>query len=259
MAQGTALRYSDFGKGDKVVVLLHGYMESLEVFDAFAGLLGKQYRVICVDLPGHGFSQWQGREVIEVDYSGDTVAALLVKIGVGRATIVGHSMGGYVALSMAQRHGDLVEKLIMLHSSPWADAPDKKELRLREIAAIEAGKKEILATVNPARGFAPANHRRLSDKIDELSEQIMLTEDPAIIATLKGLMQREDRSDFFAQTTIPRLMIFGRWDSYIPQEAADAMIQKFPTAQHAWLENSGHNSFLEQPDAVVEIFKDFIQ
>lgn len=259
MADGTALRYSDFGKGEKVLVLIHGYMESLEVFDSFAGVLGKQYRVICVDLPGHGFSQWQDREVITVDYSADTVAALLIKIGVTRATVIGHSMGGYVAVAMAQRHGELLEGLVLLHSSPSGDTPDKKEFRLREIAAIEAGKKEMLATVNPGRGFAPMNQRRLSDRIDELSEQIMITEDAAIIATLKGLMEREDRTDFFASTPIARLMIFGKWDNYIPIEAAEAMIEKFPTAQHAWLENSGHNSFLEEPDKVVDIIREFVK
>lgn len=258
MAQGTALRYSDFGKGAKVLVLLHGYMESLEVFEAFAGALGKMYRVICVDLPGHGFSQWQDREVITVDYSGDTVVSLLTKIGVDRATVIGHSMGGYVAVSMAQRHEDMVEALVMLHSSPSGDTDDKKEFRMREIAAIEAGKKEVLATVNPGRGFAPMNQRRMSERIDELSEQIMMTEDEAIIATLKGLMEREDRSEFFATTHIPRLMIFGKWDSYIPVEAAQAMIERFPTAKHAWLENSGHNSFLEEPDRVVEIVSEFV-
>lgn len=258
MADGTPIRYSDFGKGEKVLVLLHGYMESLEVFDTFAGALGKQYRVICVDLPGHGFSQWQDRSVITVDYSADTVAALFLKIGATGATVIGHSMGGYVAVALADRHGELVDRLVMLHSSPSGDTPDKREFRLREIAAIEAGKKEVLATVNPGKGFAPMNQRRLSDKIDELSEQIMITEDAAIVATLKGLMEREDRTDFFASTPIPRLMIFGKWDSYIPTQAAESMIERFPTATHAWLENSGHNSFLEEPDKVVEIISEFV-
>lgn len=258
MAAGSAVRYSEFGKGKKTICLLHGYLESIEVFENFAGQLGKNHHIILIDLPGHGISNHGNRETITVEYMAQVVAVILNKAGVSHCTVLGHSMGGYVAIALTEIHPELVEALILFHSTPSGDSLEKRELRQREIAAIEAGKKELLATINPGRGFAKDNLKRCADAIDELSEQIMITEDKAIIATLKGLMERPDRNDFFEKLTIPHLMIFGLKDNYIPVEIAEELISKNPNAQIAWLENSGHHGFIEEPEKSYEIINQFV-
>lgn len=258
MAGGTPVRYADAGKGPQAVLLLHGYLESIEVWDDFAGELGKNYRVIRVDLPGHGFSDWGGREVVGIDYMADTAAAVLELAGVERCTVVGHSMGGYVALSLAANHPEKVEGLVLFHSSPNADTPEKAANRQREIELIEAGKKEMLAKVNPGRGFAEANLRRCAEAIEDLAEQVMLTEDEAIVAVLKGMSQRKDRNEDMRRLGIPELMIFGLGDNYIPVAAAESMALAQPQARVAWLENSGHMGFVEQPRESLAILEDFL-
>jgi len=259
MAGDTAVRYADYGKGDKVILLLHGYLESIEVWSDFGGMLGKQFRVIAIDLPGHGFSKWGGREVIGIDYMADTVATALEKAEVKECIAVGHSMGGYVATALAELHPSLVSGLVLFHSSPGADTPEKKEARKREIAIVEAGKKEMLADVNPGKGFAPENLKRCWETIDELGEQALMMEDQAIVGVLKGMMERRDRSDFFASLDKQRLMIFGRGDSYIPVETAEAMIEKFPSVEVEWLEKSGHMGFVEEPERSMEILSNFAE
>ncbi|MDE5943971.1 MAG: alpha/beta hydrolase [Rikenella sp.] len=258
MAGDTPVRYSDGGKGTQVVLLLHGYLESIEVWEEFAGMLGRNYRVICVDLPGHGFSDWGGRSVIGIDYMADTVAEVLRIAEVDRCTVAGHSMGGYVALALAENHPERVEGLVLFHSSPNADSPEKAANRLREIELVEAGKKELLARVNPGKGFAEANLRRCADEIEDLAEQVMLTEDDAIAAVLRGMAERPDRNEAMRRFGIPELMIFGRGDNYIPVAAAQAMIEAQPQARAAWLDNSGHMGFVEQPDESLAILSDFL-
>lgn len=258
IADGTPVRYADAGKGTQAVVLLHGYLESIEVWEDFAGELGKEYRVIRVDLPGHGFSEWGGREVIGIDYMADTVSAVLKLAGVERCTVVGHSMGGYVALALAANHPEQVEGLVLFHSSPNADTPEKAANRQREIELIEAGKKEMLARVNPGKGFAEASLKRCSEAIEELSEQVMMTEDEAIVAVLKGMSQRLDRNEAMRRFGIPELMIFGRGDNYIPVAAAEAMAAAQPQARTAWLDRSGHMGFVEQPAESLAILKEFL-
>lgn len=258
MAGDTPVRYADAGKGTQTVVLLHGYLESIEVWDDFAGALGKDYRVIRVDLPGHGFSDWGGREVVGIDYMADTVAAVLEIAGVERCTVVGHSMGGYVALSLAANHPENVAGLVLFHSSPNADTPEKAANRQREIDLVEAGKKEMLARVNPGKGFAEANLRRCSEAIEDLAEQVMMTEDAAIVAILKGMSQRKDRNEDMRRLGIPQLMIFGLCDNFIPVAAAESMALAQPQARVAWLKNSGHMGFVEQPAESLEILKDFL-
>ncbi len=258
MAAGTPVRYADAGKGTQTVLLLHGYLESIEVWDDFASALGKDYRVLRVDLPGHGFSDWGGREVIGIDYMADTVAAVLDIAGVEKCTVVGHSMGGYVALSLAANHPEKVEGLVLFHSSPNADTPEKAANRQREIDLVEAGKKEMLARANPGKGFAEANLHRCADAVEDLTEQVMMTEDEAIVAVLKGMSQRRDRNEEMRKLGVPQLMIFGRNDNYIPVAAAEAMALAQPQAKVEWLECSGHMGFVEQPEESLRILKDFL-
>lgn len=258
MAGSTPVRCADSVRGSQVVVLLHGYLESIEVWDDFAGELGKDYRVIRIDLPGHGFSMWDDRKVIGMDYMADTVVSVLDILEVEKCTVVGHSMGGYVAVEMAVNHSERVEGLVFFHSSPNADTPERIENRQREIELIEAGKKEMLARINPGRGFAAANVRRCSHEIEDLAEQVMLTDDQAIVAILRGIAKRADHAAAMRELKIPELMIFGRGDNYIPVAAAEAMAVAQPQARVAWLENSGHMGFIEQPDESLAILKEFL-
>ncbi|CDN32006.1 alpha/beta hydrolase fold [Mucinivorans hirudinis] len=258
MSAGSAVRYSDFGKGKKVICLLHGYLEAMEVWDSFAGGLGKEYRVIALDLPGHGFSEYGKRESVTIDFMAEVVAGVLEKAGVERCCVVGHSMGGYVAAAVAELFPDKVEKLIFFHSTPAADSDQKKEYRKREIELIRAGKKELLATLNPEKGFAPQNVKRCAEAIDELAEQVMMTQDEAIVAVLNGMMQRRDRTEFVSKLEIPVLFIFGRFDNHIPLAAAEKVIESVPNAQIAWLENSGHTGFTEEPEAAMDIVRAFV-
>lgn len=257
MAAGAAVRYSDFGQGQNTICLLHGYLESIEVWSHFGGLLGKQFRIIEIDLPGHGISTWAGRESITVEFMAEVVSEVLRKAGVEQCTLVGHSMGGYVVAAMAELHPEQLSSIVFFHSSPSGDTPEKIQFRQREIEAIAGGKKELLATINPGRGFAPHNLKRCENAIDELSEQVMMTEDVAIIATLKGLMERTDRIAIVAALDIPVLYIFGKFDNYIPLESALSIIKRCPKAVAVWLENSGHNGFIEEPQLSAEIITDF--
>lgn len=258
MAGSVATRYCDAGKGTNVVLLLHGYGESLEVWDDFAGVLGKSLRVVRMDLPGSGFSDWGGRETISIDFMASVAADLLDKLGIEKCTVVGHSMGGYVAVAMADLFAAKVDRLVLMHSTPYGDTPEKVAMRKREIALVGEGKKELLVKINAAHGFAPQNVTRFSEAIDELSEQIMLTPDQAIMATLRGMSEREDRSAFFASLRIPVLIFLGLYDAYIPVEFARRMEAQFPLAQTCWLDASGHTSFIEQRDVTAQKLIEFI-
>lgn len=250
IAGGVATRCMDIGRGEDVILLIHGYLESMDVWEHFAGQLGKTKRVIAFDLPGSGFSDWGGADVISIEFMARVAADVLDAFGVKRATVVGHSMGGYVATAMAELFGDRVAKLILFHSAPGGDSDEKRANRDREIELVGSGKKELLASINPARGFAPQNVRRCHETIEELSEQVMLTDDRAIIATLKGMSERKDRTEFFAEFSgkTPTMIIFGLFDPYITESIRNSIIERFARTQVAILDNSGHMGFVEQPE-----------
>lgn len=258
MAGPTALHVCDSEKGDRCVVLLHGYLESLLVWEEFIPLLYKKVRVVTLDLPGHGISVVQG-DTHTMEFMADTVAAGVRALGITRCTVVGHSMGGYVALALCERHPELLDGLVLLSSTPYADSPEKAENRRREIDLVQAGRKELLSRVAPAAGFAEENRARMADEIEDLTEQVFVTEDEGIVALLNGMITRKDRSEVLRTTKVPVLFILGRKDNYIPVETAEKMVAEHPEARVVWLENSGHMGFLEEPEATAAALLDFVE
>lgn len=258
MAGSTALHVCDSEQGERCIVLLHGYLESLLVWDDFVPLLYKQLRVVTLDLPGHGISVVTG-ECHTMEFLADTVAEGLKALGIQRCTLVGHSMGGYVALAFCERHPDMLDGLVLLSSTPNPDTEEKAENRRREIALVRAGKKEMLARVAPAAGFAEENRTRMADAIEDLTEQVFVTEEEGIVALLNGMIARKDQNEMLRRTKVPVLFILGRKDNYIPVEAAEKMVADHPEARVVWLEHSGHMGFLEEPEATARALINFIQ
>lgn len=257
MAGSTALHVCDSQAGEKCVVLLHGYLESMLVWEDFIPYLYKEVRVITLDLPGHGISVVTG-EIHTMDFLADTIADALKALGIEKCTLVGHSMGGYVALAFCERHPEMLDGLVLFSSTPNPDTPEKAENRRREIALVKAGKKDMLARVAPAAGFAVQNRTRMRDYIEDLTEQVFITEDEGIVALLNGMIARRDQNEMLRRSPVPQLFILGKKDNYIPPEAAEKIIAEHPQAKVVWLENSGHMGFLEEPEAAARAILGFV-
>ena len=258
MAGSTPMHIADSQRGDKCVVLLHGYLESMLVWDEFVALLKESVRVVTIDLPGHGVSMVTS-EVHTMEYLAECVALAMEALGIERYSVVGHSMGGYVALAMVEKYASRLESIVLLSSTTSADSQEKCDRRRREIELIKAGKKNMLARLVPHAGFAPENVKRLKDYIEDIGELILMTEDEGVIAILGGMIERKSRGELLRQSGVPHMFIFGRHDYYIPVETAEEMIAADPTARVVWLEHSGHMGFYEEPElcaqAILEMVK----
>ena len=257
MAGDSALHICDSESGEKVVVLLHGYLENMLVWEEFVPRLYKDVRVITLDIPGHGISEVKG-EIHSMDYLADTLSAALAKLEIASATIVGHSMGGYVALAFAERHPEQTDAVVLLHSTPYADSEEKKTNRQREISLIRSGKKELLAHSAPEAGFAVENRNRFRTEIEDLQQTIYLTEDAGIIALLNGMIERKAQSEMLHVLGKPILFILGRKDGYITPEIAEKMVAEHPEAEVVWLDNSGHMGFIEEAKVCAAALLDFV-
>jgi pimeloyl-ACP methyl ester carboxylesterase len=257
MPDGCALRVRDGGGEGPAVVLLHGYLETIEVWEEFIPLL-KGVRVVAVDLPGHGVSEVKG-PVHTMEFLARTAHAALGVLGIEKAFVVGHSMGGYAALEFLRLFPEATLGLVLLHSTPNADTPEKIEQRERAIALVEAGKKELIARMNSASGFAPENRRKFAGWIEEMYEMATLEEDEGIVALLRGMIARPDYNDMLRASGVPRLFIFGHGDEHIPLPAAEALAAAHPRAQVVWLEHAGHMGFVEQPQDTADAILNFIK
>ena len=252
------MHIADSQRGDKCVVLLHGYLESMLVWDEFSALLKGSVRVVTMDLPGHGVSM-VASEVHTMEYLADCVALAMEALGIERYSVVGHSMGGYVALAMVEKYASRLESVVLLSSTTSADSQEKCDRRRREIELIKAGKKNMLARLVPHAGFAPENVKRLKDYIEDIGELILMTEDEGVIAILGGMIERQSRGELLRQSGVPHMFIFGRHDYYIPVEVAEEMIAADPTARVLWLEHSGHMGFYEEPELCAQAILEMVQ
>ena len=257
MAGDTPMHIADTERGERCVVLLHGYLESMLVWDEFVDLLKGKVRVVTLDLPGHGISTIVG-EVHTMEFLADCVANTMAALGIERYSVVGHSMGGYVALAMLDKYKEHIESITLLHSTTSADSQEKCDRRRREIELIKAGKKNTLARLVPHQGFAPENVKRLNDWIEDLRELILITEDEGVIAILGGMIERKSRGEQLRDSGIAHQFIFGRHDYYIPEDVAQEMIAADSSAGVVWLEHSGHMGFLEEPKQCAEAIKNLV-
>lgn len=250
------IHISDSKKGDKAILLLHGYLETLYIFDEFSEALQKEgFRVIALDLPGHGLSG-SNPEINTIEFAADTATDILKICGVEKAYIAGHSMGGYVAQMCIKKYKEHYNGLILLNSTPFADAPEKRQDREREIELINNGKLLALAALSIPKMYATENLRKFDDKIEETVE-ICETHDPAgIAACLRGMMQREDSCQTLYNTE-KALLIFGNDDKFIPTGKADEIASNCNKANIKRLMPCGHNSFIECKKECVDAIKEF--
>ncbi|MFI3267743.1 MAG: alpha/beta hydrolase [Rikenellaceae bacterium] len=257
-AGDTATRYREEGNGEKCILLLHGYMESIDVWDELFDVLKKEYRVIAFDLPGHGISEIKS-ETHTMNFLAECGFHILKDLNIEKCNVIGHSMGGYVALAFAKNYPEMCESITLLHSSPFSDTEERKASRQKEIDLIKAGKKEMFARVNPGKCFAAKNRKKQLEAIEFMCEQALITEDEGAIALLNGIMQREEMNDMLHNLAAKQLFVFGKHDEFIPVEYAEQITEKHPQAQVLWLEDSGHMGFIEETELFTSELKSFLQ
>src|ERR1043165_584251 len=121
------MNFVDKGNGPPLI-FLHGFCETLEIWNDFTPALSEKFRTVAIDLPGFGASPSLGPG-FTIDQVGDAVHAWLKKTQLSDFIVIGHSLGGYVALSLAERHGVNVKGICLFHSTVFPDSDEKKENR----------------------------------------------------------------------------------------------------------------------------------
>lgn len=243
----------DEGQG-RAVVLLHAFPLDGRMWDAQVVALKKRCRVVVPDLAGFGRSK--DVRAASVEEHADQVAQLLAARGVQRATVVGLSMGGYVALALAQRHPQLLDALVMCDSKASPDSDAGKQGRTASITSVQApgGVAALVEGLVPkllAKGVAPA----LAWRVTSLGgEQDAL----AVAAALGAMRDRPDRMDVVASLKVPLLCVVGSLDGITPPADSAAMAKAAANGRVVELAGAGHLSNLEAPSQFNAALMDFL-
>jgi pimeloyl-ACP methyl ester carboxylesterase len=254
--KGGRIHYSDTGNG-KAIVLLHGYLESSEVWDGFEAKLSSKFRIISVDLPGHGLSDVYG-EIHTMEFMAAVIKELLMNLSIKKVFLVGHSLGGYVTLAFLELFPEYLSGYCLFHSQPFPDPPAALEKRKREIEIVKTGKKNLMYPDNVIRMFATSNLEIFSEALMRLKDIASRIPGEGIIAVLNGMMIRPSRLLVMEAGMVPCLWILGLMDNYIPCDFIQTKVKLPSNARIVILKNSGHIGFIEEEDKSVEVIAKFV-
>ena len=258
---GKRIFYRVYGQG-KPTMLLHGFGETGEVWSNQVDSLKNDFKLIVPDLPGTGQS-----ELVD-DMSMTGMAGVIKAIFDAEkemahdpesdAILVGHSMGGYIALAYVKKYSASLRGFGLFHSTAFPDNEEKKETRKKGIEFVRKhGPFEFLKTSTPNL-FSPTSKSEKSELIDVFIRGLHNFSGPALVSYYEAMMERPDTTDLLKSTRLPVLFVIGKYDNAVPMQ--DMLKQAYlPEKSYIhMLHQSGHMGMLEEPDISNHILKKFI-
>jgi pimeloyl-ACP methyl ester carboxylesterase len=241
------LAYERRGQG-RPLVLLHGFPLDHHLWDDVAPLLEDSFDIIVPDLRGFGNSTMIESALSMDDYASD-IASLLDHLNIQKAAIVGHSMGGYVALAFARRYPERVSGLGLVSSQLLADPPERKEGRYKSAADVEAN--GIGSVVE-----AMAPKFTTDQKLQAYARESMQRQQPAAyIGALKAMAERADSTPLLSSFHFPVVIVHGDSDSLIPIDRAREVKQALPQAHLVEIQGAGHMPMMEAAEKTAEALR----
>ena len=254
---GRTVHYRDEGRSNKpTLVLLHGFLQNLDVWTSYVLSYMQQLRVITIDLPGHGMTD-SFCDVHTTDFMADIVKEVLNAAGVDQCVVVGHSMGGYVALAFAERYPYTVRGLGLVNSHAMADSAAHREQREQVCQQAQDNVASYIVSFIPSL-FDDSRRAVLSQEINDLQAQCLHTTSASVIAAQRGMARRPSRIGLLQQMDVPVYFVFGKNDPRIPIELAVTQTLLPRRAEALLLENTGHMAFLEEREYVKPRLLNFV-
>jgi pimeloyl-ACP methyl ester carboxylesterase len=251
--------YQVTGKGAPVI-LIHGFPENSAVWKHQQSKLQEHYRVITPDLPGSGNSPLT--YPLSIDSMADFVQAILLAEGTDKAVVAGHSIGGYVALALAEKYPQLLQGLGLFHSTAAADSDEKKEARRKSIKLMEQyGSEAFIRQAVPGM-FSPATKNRQPALVDALIQMGMQCRVEALMAYYEAMIKRPDRKAVLQNIAVPVLFIMGKDDTAVPMDNVLPQVTLPRRSSIHIFEDTGHMGMWEVADEsslVLQQFVDFCQ
>jgi pimeloyl-ACP methyl ester carboxylesterase len=258
---GVRLRYVRAGAGP-AVVLFHGLASSIVTWRDVMPALARDHDVVAVDLPGFGGSEV--RVGLPPSAYPGLVAGLMDRLGLARASLVGNSLGGGVAVVMAARHPERVDRLVLIDSvgynlasadRPWLLRVAGRAPMARLVEALPL--RRPLVTLALRQAF---HDDRLvtRERIDEYVAPLLR---PGAVAAAQALLASGDDlglPGLVARVRVPTLVVWGSEDAWVPVEHAERFLADIPGSRKAVIEGCGHLPQEERPHEVRRLLEEFL-
>ena len=252
--KNTTIKYHVSGKGNSVI-LLHGFLENLTMWDAVKKELLKRNRIISIDLLGHGGSGNVGY-IHTMEEQAKMVKAVLQHLRLRKCILIGHSMGGYVGLAFAEIFPNSVKGLCLMNSTALDDSDEKKTNRNRAIVAVKQNHKMFIRMSIPAL-FSEENRVGYKNEIEQIVTDALSLSVQGIVASLEGMKIRKNRLELFKNSNFNKLMIIGKKDPVLEADTLRNQIKNTDIKSTEFPD--GHMSHIENEKDLIETLQGFIK
>ncbi|MBQ0015881.1 MAG: alpha/beta hydrolase [Bacteroidales bacterium] len=256
--QGRKIHYRDEGQNNRhTVVLLHGWAQDLDIWSGYTLGLMHELRVVSIDLPGHGMSDTYS-EMHSMDFMANCVHELLNEIGIDQCVMIGHSLGGYVALAFARMYGAQLIGLGLINSHALPDTKQDTLRRQNTCNELANNYHGYISTFITSL-FAEKNRRAFERIISNIIDHDYDRNAQDMIASQKGMMRRNSEVNTLAQFERPIMFIYGKQDNRIPIEVAIVQTSLPKHAESLILDQVGHMAHIEAEKEVTNFMKHFVE
>ncbi|WP_185868428.1 alpha/beta fold hydrolase [Blattabacterium cuenoti] len=244
-------------KNVPVLIFLHGFMGSSFLWNGICQSLQKEYKIISIDLPGHGKSIYKiKKEVISMEWMADVLKNIIEALFIKKAIFIGHSMGGYISLAFAEKYPEILLGLCLLHSTAKKDSFKKMKQRVQSIRMVKSNYYSFINQIVP-KWFNQKTIFFLKKEISLTKKIAYSTNQHSVISFLKGMIIRNDREFLLKKKLFPKLYIFGIYDSILEEKEID---EETKNGYRTYVEKiyTGHMGHVEKPEVIKNILSSFI-
>lgn len=263
---GHRIHYERFGPHSQAppILLIHGFLESTACFAKVIPALARQREVLAIDLPGYGFSDRPATAPYTVEWFADEVRRFLDALRIPRVVMVGHSMGGAVALVLAGKYPRWVDRLVAVDSACYP------------VSLPLLGRLALLPGIGPVlfkKGYRKSDLEKLWKREVFFDPEVLTPEridlvwshisapggKEAAYRSLCDLSRRERIAFWIPRIMAPTLIVWGKEERLHPIDHAHRLAAEIPGAKLALLEACGHHPVEEQPEAFLEALLPFLE
>lgn len=238
------------------MVLIHGFSENNQIWREQLDALSEQFYVIAPDLPGTGNTS--ATSTVSMESMAEYVNELLKAEGISRAVVIGHSMGGYVALALAEKYPSVIQGLGLFHSTATPDNEEKKEARRKSINMIEKYGNEAFVKQTMPNMFSPAYKKQHPEQIESYIQMCLQCPQSSLVAYYEAMIQRPDRTTVLSSLSVPVLFVIGKDDTAVPMQNVLPQVSQPRISSIYIFEETGHMGMWEVPDASRQLLQQFI-
>jgi pimeloyl-ACP methyl ester carboxylesterase len=238
--------------GGVPLVLIHAFPIDHRMWISAAEHLPEAIRAVAVDLPGQGSSDL-GAIPPRIDLAADAVFETSQRVGIANAVVVGLSMGGYVALALAQRYPKFVHGLGLIDTKATADSPAARENRLQVARELEMSQELAPVMALPARLLGATSLKERRHLLPTVESWIYAQTPHGLAWAQRMMAGRPDRTNVVAQFDGPIAVAVGSEDTVTPLADAEHAAARAQNGELTVITGVGHLSALEDPKAVADV------